>query len=187
MKIVSISGKKQSGKDTLASYLVDNLGYTRISFAEPLKKCLYILNPWVKSDDSYTTLRYQSIIDEYGEDNAKVMFKEVRRLQQCFGTEVVRDNFGADFWVDLAFKRIAEQKLQKAVIPDSRFPNEIAAVSQQPNHVLFKVASSRNTSNDTHASEQDLPNYLFQEIIENNDSLDEYCGKIKEVAEKYFL
>ena len=187
MKIVGISGKARTGKDTFAEYLVDNLGYTRISFAEPLKKCLYILNPWVKSNDGYTTLRYQSIIDEYGEDNAKVTYKEVRRLQQCFGTEVVRDNFGANFWVDLAFKRIADQKLQKVVIPDQRFHNEIAAVSQQTNHVLFKVISSRNTSSDTHVSEQDLPNYLFQEIIENNGSLDEYYSKIEEVAEKYSL
>jgi len=35
--IVCISGWKQNGKDMLASYLIDNYGANRVSFADPLK------------------------------------------------------------------------------------------------------------------------------------------------------
>lgn len=37
MYVICISGKKFAGKDTLADYLIENHGATRISFADPLK------------------------------------------------------------------------------------------------------------------------------------------------------
>lgn len=186
MKIVGISGKKQSGKDTFAKYLIDNLGYTKVSFAEPLKKCLYILNPWVVADDGFTTFRYQTIIDNYGEDVAKEKFKEVRRLQQNFGTEVVRDNFGKDFWLDLAFRKIEQLGLEKVVITDVRFPNETLAIDREMGR-LIKIKSNRLQHNDKHASEQDLPDYHFDRIVENNRSLEEYEETIKSVCKELKL
>lgn len=37
MKVLAISGWKGSGKDTLAAYLIEKHGATRVSFADPLK------------------------------------------------------------------------------------------------------------------------------------------------------
>lgn len=37
MKVLAISGWKGSGKDTLAAYLIEKYGATRVSFADPLK------------------------------------------------------------------------------------------------------------------------------------------------------
>jgi hypothetical protein len=37
MKIVAVSGWKFSGKDTVAKYLIDNNGYSRVAFADTLK------------------------------------------------------------------------------------------------------------------------------------------------------
>lgn len=37
MKVVAISGWKRSGKDTMASYLIEKYGAIRVSFADPLK------------------------------------------------------------------------------------------------------------------------------------------------------
>lgn len=37
MKVIAISGWKRSGKDSAADYLVKNHGFTRVSFADPLK------------------------------------------------------------------------------------------------------------------------------------------------------
>ena len=38
MKIIGITGKKRSGKDTSGEHLIKNFGFTRYSFADPLKK-----------------------------------------------------------------------------------------------------------------------------------------------------
>ena len=83
--IIAFSGKKQSGKDTAAKIFTQNYGFTKVSFAEPLKKHLYTLNPWIKSDDGFTTIRYQAAIDVLGDDVAKETYKEIRRLQQIYG------------------------------------------------------------------------------------------------------
>lgn len=37
MKVIAISGYKRSGKDTIAEHLVNQYGFTRVSFADPLK------------------------------------------------------------------------------------------------------------------------------------------------------
>ena len=37
MKVITLSGYKGSGKDLMAKYLVDNYGYSRLAFADPLK------------------------------------------------------------------------------------------------------------------------------------------------------
>ena len=42
-RIIAICGAKRSGKDVLASHIVNKYGYTRLSFAEPLKHIVKLL------------------------------------------------------------------------------------------------------------------------------------------------
>ena len=183
--IIGIAGKKRSGKDTAAKFLADSYGFTQVSFAKPIKQHLYILNPWVKSNDGFTTIRYQAIIDSIGEDRAKEEYREIRRLQQVYGTEVIRDEFGSNAWIDLAFKRIEEKKLEKVVISDVRFPNEVTAILQKPFSYLIKIKSDRVKSLDKHASEQDLPDDYFNVLIDNNGTIEEFLEKIKTSYESF--
>ena len=44
---------------------------------------------------------YREAIEERGYTEAKAEFPEVRRLLQVFGTEVGRDLFGENVWVDI--------------------------------------------------------------------------------------
>jgi dephospho-CoA kinase len=57
--IIGLSGYARSGKDTAADHLVNEYGFTRYSFAAPMKEAMYRLNPIVHSDQiavSYTHL-----------------------------------------------------------------------------------------------------------------------------------
>jgi len=45
--IIGLSGYAQSGKDTVANYLSE-YGFTRLAFADPIRKLLYQMNPIVK-------------------------------------------------------------------------------------------------------------------------------------------
>ena len=49
--IIGLTGYAQSGKDSVADILVKNYGYTRIAFADPIRKLLYETNPAVKDGD----------------------------------------------------------------------------------------------------------------------------------------
>lgn len=184
--LVSFSSFKRGGKDTAANYLVNNFGFIKVSFANPLKEHIYILNPLVECEqhdlnpDYSYNCRLQDIIDRVGWDSAKELYPEVRRLLQIYGTQIGRDKFGENIWIDLAFRKI--QSLENAVISDSRFPNEIEAVKDFGGY-LIKIKRSGLISTDTHASEQDLPDSLFDFIVENNGTILELEQKIKTIYE----
>lgn len=182
--IFGIHGKKQTGKDTIAKYLVENYGFKRYAFADELKRHVYILNPIVVLDDGYTHIRYRTLVDSVGLDEAKETCKEVRRLLQIYGTEVVRDCVEQNFWVNFVFSKIEENKNQSAVISDLRFPNELdKAIKSKA--VTIKVKSNRIKYNDKHASEQDLPDYHFDHIIQNDGTLEELYEKVNLVMSRH--
>ena len=45
--IIGLAGYAQSGKDTVAKFLVENHGFERVAFADPIRDLLYELNPIV--------------------------------------------------------------------------------------------------------------------------------------------
>ena len=87
--IIGLTGYAQSGKDSVADILVKNYGYTRIAFADPIRKLLYEMNPIVK-DGGY---RVQPVVDSYGWDVAKTAFPEIRTMLQSLGVGA-RKTFG---------------------------------------------------------------------------------------------
>ena len=44
--VIGLCGYPRSGKDAVAQYLA-KYGYQRVSFADPLRRALYDLNPYV--------------------------------------------------------------------------------------------------------------------------------------------
>jgi len=181
MNIIGISGLKQSGKDTAAQYLVKNFGFTRVAFADPIKDQMYILNPWVKTNDEHTSLRLASVVDAAGWDRAKEEYLEIRRLLQIYGTEVARDSFGADIWVNSAFRQIQSKNLKNIVITDVRFQNEIEAIRKYGGK-LIKIKSNRTITNDDHVSEQDLPDSKFDSIVINNGTIEDLYISVEKLA-----
>lgn len=129
--IIGLVGRKQSGKDTCARFLQELSPFTRVAFADKMRKAYYDLNPMV----GYTLGSpdyLQDIVDAMGWDWAKEHVTEVRRGLQRFGTEMGRENFGSDFWVDLAWEEVSHWEVsnhrKNFVITDVRFENEIAKV-----------------------------------------------------------
>lgn len=133
MKLIGLAGYAGSGKDTVAKMLIDDYGYTKVSFAGPLYEALYRLNPIIDAwnEDKYAgghvdIETVQQAVDRDGWEQTKREVPEVRRLLQALGTEVGREMFGQDFWVNQALQ--TARKLQRVVITDVRFDNEIEAV-----------------------------------------------------------
>lgn len=121
--IIGMKGVAQSGKDTVAEYLIEKYGFQRLAFADKLKEAVYELNPIV-----YDDVRVQAIIDAIGWDEAKTVYGEIRELLQRMGTEVGRKLFKDSFWVDLVWDQI---KSGHYVITDVRFQNEADSIQNQ--------------------------------------------------------
>lgn len=96
----SLCGRMGSGKSTFAQHLVSNYGYTKVSFADALKRLA---------------------------TEACGMREKDRELLQRLGVGV-RD-IDPDFWVNAAFKTIRTIQ-GPIVIDDLRFPNELKACQQ---------------------------------------------------------
>lgn len=167
--IIGLSGYARSGKDTVAEQLVLKHGFKQYSFAEPMKKAMYILNPIVKVDE-VGMFTYQGAVDAYGIDEAKVKFPEIRRLLQVFGTEVGREMFGNNFWVDLCLNNVESDLI---VVSDVRFVNEAEAIRSRGGQV-WRIDRPGIGPVTGHASETALDGYKFDQILKNSGTLEEF-------------
>lgn len=166
--IIGLSGYAQTGKDTIADHLIKNYGFTRVAFADPIREALYKLNPKIRLSES-SGVALAHAVDSMGWDTVKVLSSDVRELLQRMGTEVGREIFGENFWVDQAMKKALQY--DKAVITDIRYPNELKAVLEASGQV-WRVVKDDVQAVNRHPSETSLDDYDFEYIIFNNDTIE---------------
>ena len=167
--IIGLSGYAQTGKDTVAQHLVEQYGFTRIAFADPIREALYALDPILHDYPAIPGIRLSWIVDKSGWESVKKESAEARRMLQRLGTEVARNQWSPNFWVDLAMQKAS--KFGKVVITDVRFPNEYEAI-RGANGDIWRVVKPGVSAVNAHASEVALDNYTFDKTILNNGSLD---------------
>jgi hypothetical protein len=104
----------------------------------------------------------------------------VRRLLQVFGTEVGREMFGENFWVDLAFKQVQQERV---VFADVRFPNEAQAIIDKGGQV-WRVQREGHKPVNLHASETAMDNWRFDDLILNHGDLDDLADEVFMLAKQ---
>lgn len=177
-KIIGLSGWARSGKDSIADYLVQNHGYTKISFASPMKEALVLLDPQVLYHN--TRIHLATAVRVVGWENLKDGSTDARELLQRMGTEVGRNLFGENFWVNLALEKAKHH--DKVVISDCRFINEIEAIKNSGGSV-WRINRENVTAVNNHISETELNNYKFDISISNNETLESLYALVeKELA-----
>lgn len=179
--IIGLNGVARAGKDTVAQILHDLYGYEIFSFSETLNDALVVLNPIVKipweqdvpglvvvgtrpGDPLF--IRYADLVNEVGYETAKEI-PEVRRLLQTMGTEVGREMFGEDVWVDALFKKIGNRF---AVITNVRFPNEADEVWMRGG-VVWKVSRPGYKPALGHLSDTALDAYRKDALLRNDGTI----------------
>ena len=167
MQVIGLTGFAGAGKSTVAEYLVKEHGFTRLSFAAPLKKMLRTLNPVLSYELRFGGTEaeakdYAKTLDEvfanYGDENAikaSGYGKEYRRLLQVLGTDCIRA-VDEDFWVKAALAQITDNG--KYVFDDCRFPNEAFVISTINPLGLWNVTRPGFEAVNGHASEQHAGN-----------------------------
>ena len=166
--IIGLSGYAQTGKDTIANHLINKYGFTRVAFADPIREAVYKLNPNINIADM-KGVSLATAVDRLGWEMVKVESEDARWLLQRMGTEVGREIFGENFWVDQAMKKALQHK--NVVITDVRYPNELQAILEHSGTV-WRVIKDDTGAVNRHASETALDDYQFEYIIFNNDTIE---------------
>lgn len=129
--IIGLGHAKRVGKDVSAEALIRELGFHRISFADPLKALAFEADPLITGGTRTVNTaighgRLQWVVQGLGGwDNAKDTYPEVRRFLERLGRGA-RVVFGDDFWLNMALKQ-AEQ-YENVVFSDVRYENEADAI-----------------------------------------------------------
>lgn len=179
-KIIGLTGRRRSGKDTVASFLVDR-GFTRLSFADPLKEAVKSL--FFFSDDQLEK-RKEQVDPRYG--------VSPRRVLQCLGTDLIRDQLqdllGMSEPIFLASMRsridaITTTCRTRVVISDVRFPDE-ARLIRELGGVVFRVvrpAVETDETVDRHASEIAMDDEPVEMVIENDGSIEDLHRRLEQL------
>tara|TARA_R100000005_G_C4998985_1_gene205631 strand:+ start:2187 stop:2759 length:573 start_codon:yes stop_codon:yes gene_type:complete len=170
--VIGLSGTAGSGKDYVAKeYFVKKYGFHNISLAWHFKiQCI-----------SHGDATYDEVFDTKP--------PRVRRLLQVLGTEQGREVWGENIWVNTMFAWMTlyhkDWGIDKFVIPDVRFPNELTAV-QMLNGNVYRVVGDRQGELTeeawNHVSEQSLTDDMdiYNGFIDNNQgsNLEEQISSI---------
>lgn len=169
MYLIGLSGKKLSGKDTVANMIIASFPEgeaVRIGFADCLKEEI--------------SIRFGVSIEEINKNKDRW-----RMLMQWYGTEYRRWD-DPDYWVKKLYAKIldlkrADKKIKLVIVADVRFKNEA-------NHIvdvggeLWRVKRAQ-LDGDVHTSETDLDNFEnFSIELTNNSSLDELSVQVNEAC-----
>lgn len=131
--IIGITGPIGSGKDTVADYLVSRHGFTRLSFAGPLKDAVSATFGWDREALEGTTAcsrAWREQVDPWWANALNMPHLTPRWVLQNVGTDLFRRHFHIDIWVHSTMRR-ATTANGPVVISDTRFINEARGIAGQ--------------------------------------------------------
>ncbi len=180
--IIGIAGRAGAGKDTLAFHLTQVYGYTRYGFADPIKMLLnerfgWTTEMWDDRDwkENKSTVNGSRFLHTPEGDWEHF---SPRSWAQWLGTEVGRNCFGEDCWVNLmekTFKKEREKTCNlrhpfQMVIPDVRFLNEARRIQALGGEILNILRPGDRIASD-HPSEAGLPDSVITHYLYNNKDI----------------
>jgi hypothetical protein len=221
LPVISFSGRKGYGKDFWAEYIVKT--YTnvkKVAFADVLRdevdKILELIENHksieeIAKDIKATPKEIEEFISiyntsdiKYPELNSHSRTNVMLKLLQKWGTEVRRNNYGKNFWINKLYNdtiSIGNKKGITYVISDARFPNEVDFVHRMKGLAVNIIISDeeqmrRLKARDgfipditqlSHISETGLDNYSNFDLTLHTEIYGEELTKtiLQEAIDKY--
>lgn len=190
--LIGTGGYVHAGKDATADFLVEDHAFDKRFFSWGVNEALLLLDPWLPFctemadiwPDQCDFLRYTDLFAMCGGYGAYEYFKEnpeVRRLMQKMGTEVGRNMFGQQVWVELLDKECAGLLADghDVAVTGVRYPNEIAWVRSRSGRAVWVNRPGFGPVN-SHSSDNSLGPDDFDAVIENDGTLADLRKKVSQ-------
>jgi len=171
MIIIGLTGKKRTGKDT-ASLFFKKIFNSRkkstalLSFAQPLKDAickLFVLDP-----NQLETIKDQPL-DEWDGRSPRDMLKHIGDSCRQFDSNSMIKNMR---------QRIIGCGSDIVIITDVRYDNEAQLVKELGGRVIKIDRNLGEGVEDLHSSEKGISEHLWDSLVENNGTLQEFEQKL---------
>jgi len=209
MNLIGIVGFIGSGKDTVANRFVDS-GCQHDSFANPLKDLCSSTFGWDRTmleGDTVESRDFRETPDMFWTKKTGIPNFTPRLALQLMGTDVMRNHFHKDIWINSLEYRIRAKKNRNekcAVISDARFRNELDLIKNMGGYLIWvqrgelpewydtaktahENAISRKimetTYRDVHESEWNWAGYPVDYVLTNNGTLEELYTDVDKVSQ----
>jgi hypothetical protein len=209
--IIGLVGLIGSGKDTVAQQFIKT-GCLKDSFAAPLKDACAAMFGWPRElleGDTIESREFRETPDMFWTRKTGIDNFTPRLALQLIGTDVMRNHFNSDIWLNSLEYRIRRaNSSQSVVISDARFRNELELIHSLHGKVIwvkrgelpswYATAESANTGNavsrkimqtrfkDVHESEWNWIGFPVDYIIDNNGSLEDLYEQVENIQQKIF-
>lgn len=171
--VIAITGRKESGKSTVARYLHEAHGYSRIRFADPLKAMLA----------AYGLSEHELEGDGKQLPCALLSGHTPRFAMQTLGTGWGRDMMSRNFWTDAWSRRVGHGLGGCVVAEDCRFCNEEFMVRLHGG-VIWRIERPGHGEGDGHVSEQELELIRYDRLFLNDGSVEDLLRKVRKEIEE---
>lgn len=170
--LIGIVGIAGSGKTLIAKHLVERRDYTRMRFADPLKRMLR---------DGLGLTDEEVDGSQKSTPNSVFAGRTPRYLMQTLGTEWGRKKVSHDIWVNI-WKRDAARAGPRVVVDDVRFPNEADAI-RSLGGVIWRVYRPGVVAA-SHISEQAQAEITEDVLITNATTISALLGSVEHLLRK---
>ncbi len=190
--IIGICGLIGCGKGTVGDILVENHGFTKLSFADKLKDGVATVFNWDRAmleGDTVESREWRETQDDFWTKETGRTITP-RLVLQEFGTDCMRNGFDNGIWVSLVKQELVRYPTKNFVIPDVRFPNEANMIKSIHGEV-WRVRRGQDPvwmrmyqdigvePKDVHESEWRWAKVDFNHVIYNDLGIEELRSQVK--------
>lgn len=173
--IIGLSGKKRSGKDSVAKYLTEIFTPHKcvsIAFADSLKE---------------EVAKACGVTVDFLEINKDIF----RPILQWWGTEFRRELTSRTYWIEKVLRKLADIQdyhNTTAIIPDLRYKNEMECL-EELGAILIRIERPNytDTKHSQHASETELDGTKFDLTVVNDGTLEQLRDKVRNLCQTYIF
>ena len=207
--IIGIVGHIGSGKDTVGNFITESVGKTgrTDSFAAPLKDLCSSIFGWPRhllEGNTMESREFRETPDIFWTRKTGIDNFTPRLALQLVGTDVLRDHFHNDIWINSLEYRLRKiSDSDTVVVTDARFTNELDIIKHLCGTIIwvqrgelpawYETAVEANGGNvvskrimttryrDVHQSEWNWAGYPVDHIIRNTGTLEDLKIKTSQI------
>lgn len=170
--LIGLHGVSRSGKDSVASVLVRDFGFTQIALATAIRSILLDLNPWLRDNDGdLVQLRWLYEECDGDWDVIKAKSKDSVEFMIRLG-QSARDRIDEDVWINAALSDVDPKA--HIVVSDIRQPNEVEYIRSFGGE-LWKI---ERPGTETRGMDDLLKGTRFDATIVNDGTLDDLSDTV---------